>query len=81
MAMAPVARTVRRFPRTSRNCDGGETSSFKNGKRLLGSCGSGPHVPGNQIAKARSVLRIEGPEPPRRSSAGPAWIGRSLLKA
>jgi hypothetical protein len=30
---------------------------------------------------ARSVLRIEGPEPPRRSSAGPAWIGRSLLKA
>jgi len=36
---------------------------------------------GNSPGGARSVLRIEGPEPPRRSSAGPAWIGRSLLKA
>jgi hypothetical protein len=29
----------------------------------------------------RSALRIEGAEPPHRSSAGPAWVGRSLLKA
>ncbi len=32
-------------------------------------------------SEARSVLLIEGPEPPHRSSAGPAWVGRSLLKA
>jgi hypothetical protein len=34
-----------------------------------------------QLPAPRSALRIEGAEPPHRSSAGPAWVGRSLLKA